>query len=264
MILLTSYYPEKNKKRSEEIQYCLQKNIENIHISKIILLCEGVLAPINSGKVEEILVNKRPTFSDFISVANIESEDKIKIIANSDIYFTETIQIANYSLKYNEVYCLSRWEYREGNIFIKNNFKGQDSWIFKGGLPSSAGKFHLGIPGCDNLFAGELKKLGRKILNPSLTIVSIHIHESDLRTYNRSLDRLIGDYYYPLPVELNRYGTFSIDSIELKMRKKYLRSKWNNTLEGYESKFFERIFAFLELIYLSKCPRFWAHKIIWW
>jgi len=248
MILLTSFYVVKNRSRFDELVYSLQKNISNAQISKIILLCENELAQVDSDKVEEILVNKRPKFSDFVRVANRESENDVKIIANSDIYFDDTLQIVPNSIKSNEVYCLTRWDEEKGSIQFYNNFKSQDAWFFQDKLTKNIGDYFMGLPGCDNRFAKELLDSGRKIKNPSLTIRAIHVHGSNLRNYNKSADRVIGEYAYPLPTEICNHKTRWGQIKEKDIRLRYLHRKWRNDLDGISFSLMDRLMARLILI----------------
>ena len=41
LIFLTQYYSANNIKRQSEIDYCIEKNVLNTFIDKIILFCEG-------------------------------------------------------------------------------------------------------------------------------------------------------------------------------------------------------------------------------
>lgn len=248
MILITSYYLEKNKSRADELRYCLQKNISNAQISKIVLLCENELAQVDSDKLEEILINKRPKFSDFVRVANRESENDVKIIANSDIYFDDTLKIAKDSLKKHEVYCLTRWDEEKGIIQFYNNFKSQDAWFFQGKLTENIGDYFMGLPGCDNRFAKELLDSGRRIENPSLTIRAIHVHGSNLRNYNKSADRVFGEYAYPLPIELESRETQWGIRKQKDIRLRYLHRKWRNDLDGVSFSLMDRIMARFILI----------------
>ena len=249
MILLTSYYLEKNKSRADELRYCLQKNISNPHILKIVLLCEGELVQSRSDKVLEVLINKRPTFSDFVSFANNETDTDIKIIANSDIYFDVTLKIAKDCLIDNEIYCLTRWDEEARCIKFYNNFKSQDAWIFRGSLTENIGNYYMGLPGCDNRFAKELLDSGRRIDNPSLTIRAIHVHGSNLRNYSKSADRVIGKYAYPLPTELENHKTQWGEMKEKDIRLRYLHRKWRNDLDGVSFSLMDRLMARLIMMF---------------
>jgi hypothetical protein len=52
------------------------------------------LAHLNTDKIEEILITQRPTYQNFINHINTHTgEDDIHIIANTDIYFEDSIEV---------------------------------------------------------------------------------------------------------------------------------------------------------------------------
>ena len=95
--LFINYYIDKNQDRAKEIDECLKKNIKNPLIDKIIIVTEEnvtdeLLNNLNK-KIKIIQVNSRPTYVDFFNYANeISSYGDIAIVANSDIYFDETLK----------------------------------------------------------------------------------------------------------------------------------------------------------------------------
>jgi hypothetical protein len=53
--------------------------------------------------------------------------------------------------------------------------------------------FSLGTLGCDSVFAYIVHDSGLKVSNPSLDIISIHVHNTDFRTYSY-VNRIHGKY----------------------------------------------------------------------
>jgi hypothetical protein len=217
---------------------------------RIILLAESDCLLLDD-KLIIYNLSTRPTFMDFIKIAN--KYDGIKIIANADIYFNLTLAKLQ-NLDENLVYCLTRWDLlSNGKIKFYENFKSQDSWIFKNKIPEHIGQYFMGTPGCDNRFAYELKEVGFKLKNPSLSIQSVHLHLSNIRTYDKGLDRVKGKYYYPLP------NTIKSESFTIKTRtiywaqsRKYYEGIWRKTIEGYSVNIFVRILSILKSFYF-KC-----------
>jgi hypothetical protein len=168
--LFTSYFKGDDIVRQKEFNYCLAKNKANISINRIIYF------------------KHRPTYQDFFRATKDYPND-INILANADIYFNDTIQIAN-NINVNECYALTRWELHKGSIILfEDRHSGQakarhsqDVWIFRGAVNrGNIGKFHLGIGGCDNRIAYQIHNAGYLISNPSLSIQTIHVHKDDFR-----------------------------------------------------------------------------------
>jgi hypothetical protein len=145
-VLITTFYYEKDVTRRNEYLQAIKCNVDNSYIDKIYILCESgedFITGINS-KIYVINQEQRPKFQDLIKVANSLSSEFIRIIANTDVYFNETLAKAK-QLKNNLVYCLTRWDLKlNGDIEFYPNFKSQDSWIFKDTLPENIGDYYMG------------------------------------------------------------------------------------------------------------------------
>ena len=69
--LLYNYYEDRNPVRKKEIDFCLQKNLENPHLNVIIV--EGL---------------EKPAYNTMFEKLNwITGPDDLNIICNSDIFF---------------------------------------------------------------------------------------------------------------------------------------------------------------------------------
>jgi hypothetical protein len=194
--LYTSFYQDKDAKRQKELLHCLKKNIENPLIDNIFLIVEGeVKLPIN-GKLIIIEAN-RPTYRNFFDLINdtVTSPNNISILANTDIYFNDTLQLID--LKEKQCIALSRWDKRKDGLRLHNERYSQDTWIFKGKIRNVRFcDFFMGIPGCDNRIAYELNRAGYRLFNPSNAIQSIHYHQSDLHNYDHNTPKIPKPYLY--------------------------------------------------------------------
>ncbi len=246
-VLITTFYHEQNRSRRNEFLKALTKNAEISIIQKVYVLCESgqeFLMNLNS-KIEIVQQMNRPKFKNLISFANNISPNYYRIIANTDIYFDDTLYEARF-LERRKVYCLTRWDLNStGEIDFYPNFKSQDSWIFRDLLPENIGDYFIGVPGCDNRLAAEIEDNGFKLSNPSLSIRSIHLHNSEKRTYHKVLDRVSGNYAYCLPTYLKNYEqSLNTKRAYFLVRKKYYNALLNKSLDGVNVITFDRIKAF--------------------
>ena len=179
--LFVQYYQQENPSRQRELDACSRINHNSKHFNKIFSLTD------------------RLTYKQIFELTK-EYPDCINVIANSDIYFDETILYARF-IKQNDCYALSRWDYKEnGTIELHNVSCSQDAWIFNGVANVNGGDFFLGLPGCDNRIAWEIQQSGYNVLNPAKTIHAIHLHLSDFRTYSQK-DTIPPPYYTFYPHE---------------------------------------------------------------
>ena len=189
--LWISRYKIEEELKLEEMVTCLEKNIINAYIDNIYILdeCDDKLP--KNKKIKRFVVVNRPTYNDFFKFINRFTPNDINIIANSDIYFDNTIGYCKF-INDNDCFALSRYE----ETIIHDDPKvSQDVWIFKNKIRDVDGNFNLGHFGCDNKIAYEIKKAGYDILNPCLDIKSHHVHKSS-RTWQDTQQQLPQPHLY--------------------------------------------------------------------
>ena len=196
--LYTTFYPEKNRERYQELVTCMERNLDNPALTSVTVFNEGGdLSAFSSRKLKVIDIVQRPRYQDFFKYINQfgKSEDA-HIVANTDIYFDEHITVLQYLNLDNTVLALSRWDTVEGakpQLYNKNS--SQDVWIFKGNIKESLkADFPLGVPRCDNRLLYELQEAGYKVLNPAFSIKTYHIHKGQ-----RDLVYTEADNVYKIP-----------------------------------------------------------------
>jgi len=185
--LLINRYHDHKPARNTELEKCLSLNEANSFI-----------------RVRELY--SRPTFNEFFDAANsFFPEGSVVAISNSDIFFDETIQLAE-NIKENEVYALSRWDIqKDGSSKLFNRWDSQDTWIFRTPIKEIQGAdFTLGLGGSDNVIAHLLEQSGYVVTNPSKTIHCHHLHLSNVRNYiqGSNVQRLPPPYKLVTPTEL--------------------------------------------------------------
>lgn len=188
--LYTSYFDSGDKSRQKELDKCLKENIVNGLIDQIVLLAEA--QPPRKAKHMKVIEHPRPTYDDFFNISrSMSTPADISIIANSDIYFDGTLEWIRRNIPAETVFCLSRSD-KKGKWLIPHHSKdSQDVWIWKGKLREVNGGFYLGKPGCDNRIAAEFSRAGYKVSNPCGNIRCIHLHESQVKSYERNFDHLV-------------------------------------------------------------------------
>jgi hypothetical protein len=123
-------------------------------------------------------------------------------MANSDIFFDNTLKyLTNYNFN-NKFLALTRYEYDTNQLYIGGK-SSQDTWIFKSPYLGNTNElnFCFGIPGCDNSLTYFVHKNNYIIYNPSLTIKSWHVHKSNIRTYSNN-NRIYNYYIFIEPSKL--------------------------------------------------------------
>jgi hypothetical protein len=220
--LFISMHNEKNTWRAREFAETLRTNIENKYINNIIVVYEKEAPIFKNNKITYIPIFHRPTYSDFFKIMSARAnKNTISILANSDIIYDETINLTKYMRPEEEAYALLRWEHDKlirnaGSEWYKKvdlskvDHKihdaepgSQDTWIFRGKIKEMAADFCLGLPACDNAIAWVIKDAGYELSNPAMTIKTHHHHESGIRNYMNTTERVwAGNYLMIFATEL--------------------------------------------------------------
>ena len=182
--LFTTYYNEKNSERDDELKECLNINSKLEAINNIYALSEIEKDDfLLNNDINVIRIFERPTFNKFFdSINEVTSNDDINVISNSDIYFDESLNRLNEINLTNFCFALTRWDvWNDGRARLTEISESQDCWIFKGKINIINANIKIGIPGCDNRLAYEIKEAGYNLTNPSISIRAYHLHISEYR-----------------------------------------------------------------------------------
>ncbi|MFW9876813.1 MAG: hypothetical protein ACFFG0_27280 [Candidatus Thorarchaeota archaeon] len=189
--LYVGYYEDPNPRRNTELLECVHQNINNPYINYVIIESQDRL--------------KYNDFFKFINEYSLNTD--VNVIANLDIYLDySTCHFMN-KIKPKEVFALCRWDkVKNGSIRFANRPDSQDTWVFRGHITGVDCDFHLGYAGCDNRVARVFSDAKWKVSNPSKTIKTIHVHNSNIRNYRvRNKNTLVvkGKYLTLPPTDLN-------------------------------------------------------------
>ncbi len=214
--LVQQYYVPPQARRAREINTCLEKNLANPYIDRILLLNEEetqVPARFQTHKVLLRTIEGRLTYDQTLRAIQRECPaTAFAIFANSDIWFDEslaalwTIPLAERRL----FLALLRWEEKDGEestLFGPRN-DSQDSWILARStldFPVDDGfAFPFGKPGCDNAISVEMLRKKCLVVNPAYSIKTHHIHASNIRSYDPRDILYKPTYLYvdPTPIQM--------------------------------------------------------------
>ncbi|MCK9557031.1 MAG: hypothetical protein M0R50_03190 [Candidatus Cloacimonetes bacterium] len=236
--LFTNHWNHANQERQEEIDYCINKNIENPFIDRVVILGQSSEEKRKGISSSEILryiskfrvkikgykviwenvdctgyMYNRPTYELFFKMADkyCTSPADISIISNSDIYFDETIGLIKDLDLSNTCIALTRHEVYEENLSAMEigGAHSQDTWIVQGKpLILESSDWPMGIWQCDSKIAYELENAGYRLINPCYSIISHHLHHNSD----------VGDRGNPLPGKTQIVNFSKIEDCGLKAR----------------------------------------------
>jgi hypothetical protein len=189
--LLIDYYKfnTPNPDKQHELDACFYDNINNSNFYRVHVFSDDE-TPFTSERLIHNKPGKRLTYKDYFDYAkNNIPEGDIVVLSNSDIYFDDTIsKIIKLDLN-NTVLALTRWCPNHGHKIVDNTIqmyenaeKSQDVWIWKNFLKNYESvncNFTLGVLGCDNKIAYLFSQMGYNVMNPSLEIITYHLHKND-------------------------------------------------------------------------------------
>ena len=201
MTLLTTTFISPNEERMKEILHCLEKNCENREILFIQLMFENFTPEtkpsdrhteiISHPKIRIFTTPGRMTFNDWFDFANRLGERVPRepmIVANSDIYFDDTIKLLNADYLEKRFVCLSRRHATLDQVGVPpvdlQAPCAQDAWAFMPPLRyRPVFDFTTGCRGCDNRIAAEMSLMGYPVSNPCESVHAFHVHASRVTNY---------------------------------------------------------------------------------
>ena len=181
MILIQQAYESPDQRRQRELAEARERNAG-----------AGVFAAIETVEAAA----QRSSFADLFRLAADRFAGEVCVIANSDIFFDESVRLAAPLVAGDRpvLVALTRWDdaagpSMEGRVeptewrFYSHS---QDAWVFVAGrLPEFPAGFLLGIPGCESRLAFEAAAVGGAVVDPALSIRTWHLHASGTRTWTR-------------------------------------------------------------------------------
>jgi len=196
--LITSFYIIKKEdnssiKRNNELLAALKHNMLNSYIKKIHLFVDDIDAlntVINlniQNKLHVINVGKQPLYSDLFQYTFTNLKDEVCMISNSDIYL-HTLDLDCMNRLENNIFALSRYEHDFSCPIIDKRWGSHDAFIFRSPLKSDIlqNLQHIqNVAGSDDNVVNTLVDNGYTLHNPSFQIKIVHLHESNVRTYNQ-------------------------------------------------------------------------------
>ena len=210
---MTQYYIPKWNERELEINECLVNNLQNPLLDEIHLFVEKeydfswIQDNPNYYKIKLIPTKERLSYKQAFDYSNDLSSNDIIILANSDIYFDDTLSHINSVDLDNTFLGLTRHEIKEEELELyERPSVSQDVWIWKPPLqikdiPENKDYFEdgiqLGIWGCDNRILKIVSDSGYNIRNIGKDIRCIHNHKNDLRTWSTDPQEVKKKYWSP-------------------------------------------------------------------
>lgn len=198
LVLIQQFYKPAQAKRARELTKCLKKNLENPYVSKIVLFMEDAsldLPADPSGKIAKVPLKTRVTYWDCLqAIKNHIGPGNLVALANTDIYLDASWRAA-WSADFHDV-CAALLRYEEDPTGSDNHkifgprADSQDTWLLHSDSVMSrewkeaAFQIPFGQAGCDNAILVEFLRQKFRITNPAMTLRTIHVHSSAVRTYD--------------------------------------------------------------------------------
>lgn len=202
------YFLAKDKGRQAELDECVLKNAGHANIDRVYLFTDdGHVPPVNNPKQIVIPIDRRLTYRRWLEFVESIREEHVAILANTDIYFDASLnRLDDILARKNRFVALSRFD-RVGKETAPHARPqwSQDVWALNSLSDitpelKKAADFPLGVPRCDNKIVYEFAIQGWDLINPFPTVRSIHVHESNIRNYDKEKDRtLIGGMAFIQP-----------------------------------------------------------------
>lgn len=236
--LIQQYYKPAKERRAREIRKCLEKNLEQTCIDKIILLNERPEKLPASEKLEEHIIGRRLTYRDVVQYVYEKVPAGVRVaFSNSDIWLDSWDTAGSFwdVDMHNKFLALMRYESDTGKLFGQRA-DSQDCWVVHSDSVKSrkwdwaALDFPFGQMGCDNSITTEFVRQKFLVANPCITLKTIHEHTSQVRTYERTdvVEKQIFFYVEPSGIHdmevITDLSAFAGPALEIGESERRLRS----------------------------------------
>jgi hypothetical protein len=188
--LLTTFFTH-DAARLEEFRHCLRQNVGNPHIDGIVLFFEGydeaglpedLRRELRHGKIRIVPVSERPAFRDFFAYANTRFAGDLVVVANTDVFFDDSLRKLKNVNFHNLFVALSRHNVLTPNPPVRLDLQGNgktgshDAWVFRAPLRSFHDDIRCGIIGCDAYINQKAIDAGMDVENPCGSVRVYHWH----------------------------------------------------------------------------------------
>lgn len=217
IILFTPWYLSKDSSVNQNNIQCLKNNLNNQYIKYICLLLENENIPIdndikNHKKLHIYNINKRLTYADWYYYSIRTYKPYIKILANTDIYFDQTIHhLLTKNFNPQIFYGITRKDLNQDGLIVEssdfygdekhptNPIYSQDCWIFQKPIQNiNADKIdlNLGLGNCDRLLKKHIsEECNVSFINLYPQINAIHLdHRKNKKRNSYNLNSDLIDY----------------------------------------------------------------------
>jgi len=188
VILIFEHYRPNDSERIAELDGTFKANVE-------LGIFEDVV-PVSNG-------DERLRYGQVFRMCAERYPRRVCVLANSDIQFNHTARLLEGAVAEPKRFVtLTRWEspatprmigqYKDERFYSGS----QDVWAFVGGeLVGIGDRIPLGYIGCDNAIAGAAMEAGYSVVNPALSIRTLHNHKGTGRAEGEM--SVTGTYAYP-------------------------------------------------------------------
>lgn len=224
LVLIQQYYKPPQAKRARELRKCLKRNIENPFVDKILLFMEDTNLEIPDDPLRKILkvpLQRRITYWDCIQAVKTHiGTGHLVLFANTDIHIGGSWKDAWNTDLHDTCAALLRYEDAPDGSdpqLFGPRADSQDSWLFHSDSllnrtwKQESLQIEFGKPGCDNAILVEFLRQKFRIVNPCMSLRTIHCHDSAIRNYDPHdiVDRPIYMHVEPTGIhELEPLTTF--------------------------------------------------------
>lgn len=185
MILVSQWYDPGSDKRRKELKWCRSLN-ESSSLFDSVEYVDGQ--------------SRRWTFGELVTHCAEKYHGKPCVIANTDIVMDQAFGL-RWFCKENRLVALTRWESHSGPRFVGHQHEdrfysgSQDAWAFiAGSLPAVDVEIPMGVVSCDNAIVGWAVRSGVEVINPAMSVKTLHVHADKWRPERHMI---LGYYGYP-------------------------------------------------------------------
>ena len=182
--LFIEYIKTSDQHRQSEYDYCLKYNSRLDYFDNIFVLTEYPLPVFSMKTIRIFPYGDRTNYQHIFNMAEASKPDDLNFIANSDIFFDDTISLLDDVVTDEIAIGISR-TYPEDDFYFVNGFhadgraapESNDVWCWRGKCKVKNGDFPIGYYACDGRIMKCFEEAGYRVYNPAKDVKVWHKHK---------------------------------------------------------------------------------------
>jgi hypothetical protein len=182
--LFIQYFKTPDTWRQNEYDFCVKHNSKLKYFDNIYVISSDDLPIFSMNLIRLFCPSERPTYQYIFDLPEASESNDLNFIANTDIYFDDTVSLLERVVTDEIAIGLSRWYPPDDHYYVNNyHIEGRaapgsnDVWVWRGKCKVKNGDFPIGYYACDGRIMKCFEEANYRVYNPAKDVKVWHKHK---------------------------------------------------------------------------------------